>query len=279
VAAARAVLDDARSGPVTRVTALTALARVLARRGESGVWPLLLQAAALAPESADLPRRAGVAAAWAEVAWLTGELERAHDILLGAVAAVCEAAAAPDDDNYGGWLLADLRHWCVRLGVPVPPGQSAGPGPYARQETGDWAGAAELWSTMDCPYDAALALAETRRESDLRDALRRLQALGARPAVALVSRRLRELGARGVSRGPRTSSRANPANLTDREMQVLRLVAEGMRNAEIASRLFVSAKTVDHHVSAILGKLGVRSRAEAARAAGLIQVEDRELHP
>jgi DNA-binding NarL/FixJ family response regulator len=133
---------------------------------------------------------------------------------------------------------------------------------------------------MECPYEAAMALAETGREPELREALRRLQALGAGPAAALVSRRLRERGARGVSRGPRAASRANPANLTDRELQVLRLVAEGLRNAEIAARLFVSPKTVDHHVSAILTKLGVRSRGDAARAAaGLIAAEDGELHP
>ena len=68
-------------------------------------------------------------------------------------------------------------------------------------------------------------------------------------------------------RGPRQSTRANPAGLTAREMEILQLLAEGLRNADIAERLHVSAKTVHHHVSSGLAKLGVRTRGEAARAA------------
>ena len=139
--------------------------------------------------------------------------------------------------------------------------------PYALQLDGEPARAAELWREIGCPYEAALALADTDEEEPLRRAHAELQALNADPAAAIVARRLRQLGARGVPRGPRARTRDNPAGLTPRELDVVPLLADGLRNAQIAERLVVSAKTVDHHVSAILRKLSVHTRGEAAAAA------------
>jgi DNA-binding NarL/FixJ family response regulator len=100
----------------------------------------------------------------------------------------------------------------------------------------------------------------------MREALQELQALGAQRPAAIVAGRLREIGARGVPRGPRRRTRANPGGLTARELEVTELLVEGLRNAEIAERLVVTPKTVDHHVSAILRKLNVRTRGQAAAA-------------
>ena len=97
--------------------------------------------------------------------------------------------------------------------------------------------------------------------------------LGASPLVAMVGRRLRERGIR-VPRGPRAATRANPAELTGRELDVLELLADGLRNAEIAERLFLSTRTVDHHVASIRRKLDAASRGQAvaeARRLGLLQ--------
>jgi DNA-binding NarL/FixJ family response regulator len=110
-------------------------------------------------------------------------------------------------------------------------------------------------------------LAGAADDEALRRSLEELQGLGVGSSAAVVARRLRERGARGVPRGPRPATRENPANLTARELEVLELVAKGLRNAEIAARLVVSEKTVDHHVSAILRKLNVRTRAEAGAEA------------
>ncbi|MFD1731108.1 response regulator transcription factor [Deinococcus malanensis] len=69
------------------------------------------------------------------------------------------------------------------------------------------------------------------------------------------------------SPGPRAATRANPAHLTTRELEVLHLLQQGLQNAEIARKLHLSTKTAGHHVSSILSKLGVRSRTEAVREA------------
>jgi DNA-binding NarL/FixJ family response regulator len=122
-----------------------------------------------------------------------------------------------------------------------------------------------------------MALAWSDDEGLLRRAHDELRALGAPPAAALVARRLRERGARGVSRGPRPRTRANAAQLTSRELDVLRLVADGLRNAAVAERLFLSPRTVDHHVSSVLRKLGASTRGEAvAEARRLDLLEDPE---
>jgi DNA-binding NarL/FixJ family response regulator len=139
--------------------------------------------------------------------------------------------------------------------------------PFALQMAGKWDRAAERWAEIGCPYESALALADADDDDALRRALEELQTLGARPAAAIVTRRLRDRGVRGLPRGPRPATRENPAGLTTRELEVLRLVTEGFPNAEIARRLFLAEKTIDHHVSSILRKLGVPSRRLARVAA------------
>ncbi|NUT32551.1 MAG: helix-turn-helix transcriptional regulator, partial [Hamadaea sp.] len=253
------VLGDPRTAPITRVIALAVLGTWRARRGEVGAWMVLDEAVRLTSGAGHVPRRVIVAAAYAEAAWLAGEPHRAADLVTQTLAQV------PADGGAGGWALAELSWWSTRLGRPVPPPQTGGP--YADLLAGRHADAAQRFSDAGLAYEAACALAEGEDEEQLRSALTRLRDLGAPAAAAVVSRRLRERGVRNVSRGPNSSRRAHPAGLTAREVQVLELLAEGLRNADIAERLFISAKTVDHHVSAILGKLGVRSRGEAARAA------------
>ena len=146
--------------------------------------------------------------------------------------------------------------------------------PYALELAGAFEAAAASWTARGLPYEAALALAGADDEALLRRSLDELLALGASVPAAVVSRRLRERGAADVPRGPRAATRENPAQLTARELEVLALLGDGLRNRDIAGRLFLSTKTVDHHVSAILRKLGARTRGEAGAQAlrlGLLQ--------
>jgi DNA-binding CsgD family transcriptional regulator/tetratricopeptide (TPR) repeat protein len=252
------VLRDPRSAPVPRGWALAALGLVRARRGDAEASGPLDDAEALVRSTGELQRVGLVAAARAENAWLRGDLE--------AVATETDAAFALALERRAPWVVGELACWRWRAGMrdQVPDGLVAEP--YRLSIAGEWESAAELWREICCPYEAALALADGN-EAALRQSLDELQALGARPAAAIVARRLRERGVRGVPRGPRPRTRENPAGLTARELEVLALLAEGLRNAQIAERLVVSGKTIDHHVSAILRKLDVRTRGEAAAEA------------
>jgi DNA-binding CsgD family transcriptional regulator len=256
-ASAVLVIDDRRSSSIPRIQALTTLALVRARRGDPDVATPLAEAIERGGRSGELQRIEPVAAARAEVAWLAGDRD--------AVVEVTAAALAEARRVNAGWVVGELETWRRRAGAEHD--EAAAAGPYALELAGRAEQAAAAWSALGCPYEAALALAHADDPAAAQRGLAALQELGAQPAAAIVARRLRERGVRGVPRGPRAATRDNPAGLTARELEVLALVAEGMRNADIAERLFLSEKTVAHHVSAILRKLDVRTRGEASAAA------------
>jgi DNA-binding CsgD family transcriptional regulator len=253
-----------------RLRALVVVALIRARRGDPDAWLLLDEADLLAKSNGELQFTGLVAAARAEAAWLEGNTE--------AVMAATEAALDLGRERRSAWIVGELACWRWRAGggEPVLDGIAE---PYALELSGNWSQAAEFWHQRGCPYEAALALAGADDQAALRRALEELQRLGARPAANIVARRLRESGARGIPRGPRAGSRANVAHLTARELEILELLVEGLRNAEIAERLYLSARTVDHHVSAVLGKLGARSRVEASQQAvrlGILPSQNRQ---
>ena len=218
----------------------------------------------------DLQFLGPVCAARAEAAWLEGRPEA-----IGAeTATTYDLACRLNEPTSAGWLGC----WRARAGLPVEPPDNV-PERFRLQLDGEPEAAADLLQAEGAHYDAAIALVPSSDGSLLRAAHEQLRALGANPAAAIFALRLRELGERNVPRGPRAATRENPAGLTNRELEVLPLLAQGLRNAEIAQRLVVTPKTVDHHVSSILRKLGVPSRGQAAAAAALLSVVAGEADP
>jgi len=259
------VLRSRGSAPVPGVLAGAIQGLIRARRGEPDAWPPLDAALAEAVPTGELQQIAPVAAARAEAAWLEGRNRESIE----ATGSTLELGL----ERLPSWEFGEVAVWRRRAGVEDETVVEVA-APYAAELVGDHERAAELWAELGCPYEAALALAGAEDDDALRGSLAGLQALGAAPAAAIVARRLRERGARGLPRGPRVTTRANPAGLTAREVEVLELVAQGLRNAEIGERLFVSEKTVGHHVSAILRKLEVRTRSEAGATAVRLGIAD-----
>jgi DNA-binding CsgD family transcriptional regulator len=242
----------------TRIKTFGVLGRLHARRGDDNPEPLLRQAWELAVDSGEIHDLWPVAASRAEAAWLTGDVDAIRGLVDDTYAFACELEAP--------WAVGELGLWRVRAGVPEPlPDLAADP--WALHAGGRLHDAADAWLALGCPYEAADAQSDSDRPDDLRAALGTFDELGAAVPAARTRRRLRKLGVRGIPRGPQPSTAANPAGLTPRQVEVLGLVSTGLSDADIAARLHLSPKTVGHHVSAILAKLQVSSRMEAAQRA------------
>jgi DNA-binding CsgD family transcriptional regulator len=259
-AGARADAEQAIAGPdqpgPSRGTAQVALGRLRSRCGEDGALALLESAAARAYEAGELQFVGPVAAALAEHHWLNGDPARAAAAAAGAWDLAVRVGQP--------WLLGELAFWLWRSGAPATGPVALAP-PYRLAIDGDWRAAAAAWAERGATYARAEALSGGDAPAAA-EALREFDRLGARQAARRLRAELRDRGLR-VPRGPRPTTAADPTGLTVRQLEVLRLLADGLSNAEIADRLTVSAKTVDHHVSAVLGKLGVPRRGLAAAVA------------
>jgi DNA-binding CsgD family transcriptional regulator/tetratricopeptide (TPR) repeat protein len=251
--------------PIIRCPALVVLGTVQARRGQHSATQLLEEAWQIAERLGEPQRIGPAAAALLEAAWLRGDPSSVASVVTPAYEDVRHFGRTSSAAEFGYRLRA--------AGEAVPIYESEHP--YTLLAKGQWRRAAEAWQRARCPYEQALARAQSPDPADLLSALTILDALGAEPLARKVRLRLRELGHTRIPRGRVQSTRDNPAGLTERQTDVVRLLAEGLTNTEIAARLVLSVRTVDTHVGAILNKLDAKTRRDAvarAKSLGLLDV-------
>jgi DNA-binding CsgD family transcriptional regulator len=245
----------ASPAPIARIPALVAQGRLLARRGEVVKAQTLLAEAQTLSNKVSNQQRIGIYyCAAAEAAWLSGDKAAVQTLL----AEYYETAVK----NKLIGFAAELAYWRWQMGGAVETYDWMVQ-PFVLEINGNWQAAAAAWEALGCPYEQARALSLGDVDAQ-KAALLIFEELNASPMIEQVQQQLRDAGVATIPRGPRVTTKENPFQLTNRQMEVWALLTEKLTNGEIANRLHISPKTVDHHVSAVLGKLNVSSREEAA---------------
>jgi DNA-binding CsgD family transcriptional regulator len=260
-------LVDLKASPINTLGPLTVVGRSRARRGQPNALAPLDEAVALGDETGELEWR------------LTARIPRAEALLLaddvGAARRDLESCLDPRLPEMGADLVGPLLLWLRRAGLPTPTLSLHFATPIDLGLTGDASGSAAAWDAAGMPYEAAWALLDSGEPDLVREAFDRFERLGTTAASRLARQELKRLGVESVPAGARAATRVHPAGLTPREQEVLALVAEGLTDEQIAGQLVLSIRTVHHHVSAVLAKLRVGSRREAADEAlrlGLVPI-------
>jgi len=246
---------------VVQLLAKTVLAELAVRRGDPDARERVADLAGHADRAAEPQRLMPVIELMSELALTDGD-----DFPAGRIDGLAEGMRAGGGlrGRYAARLAAFAAVAGEDAGLEREP--AAATGPYDAMARRDWPAAADRFGAIGWEYDRALMLSLLDDEAALTDALQTARRLGAGPLTRRITERMRALDIR-VPRGPRMTTRANPAGLTARQVEVLALIAEGLTNAEIADRLVVSQRTAEHHVAAVMAKLGAPSRRDAARRA------------
>ena len=252
-----------RGMSIVQLLAQTVLAELAIRRGDPDASERLAELTVHADRTGEPQRIVPVIELMAEAA-----LTNCDPIPAERFEELAELIRAPD--GLRGRYALRLAAWAAVAGVEIELPQPAS-GPYAAMLARDWFEAADAFSEIDWVYDRALMLSLLDDEAALVEAMDIARRLGAEPLTRRLTVRMRELGMR-VPKGPRRTTRENAAGLTARQLEVVELIAEGLTNAEIAERLVVSQRTAEHHVAAVLTKLGATTRREAARRASELRL-------
>ncbi len=242
---------------IVKMGALVVIATIKMRKGEADALPLLLQAKTMAFEAMEPQRILPALVALMEYEWIMGKNSIEKQAVECAIGLIGQTGSLYENSEFDFWLQK-TRNQQVPLQEIYEGYRVANPKTAGK--------AASLWAELGCPYEQALALFEGG-EADKKKALSLVSQLGATAVYEKMKLEMRTSGIKSIPRGLRKTTLANPALLTDRELCVLALLKEGLQNKEIGSRLFISAKTVDHHISSVLFKLEVNSRVKAVQEA------------
>jgi DNA-binding CsgD family transcriptional regulator len=244
--------------PVIKTGALITVALLKLRRGDDrGVPEQLSEATDIAFETMELHRIVPAVSAMLEYEWLTGKVLLETPVLDQTVEMIRQVKKITNDNKLFFWLKRVRKDYILTDEF----------NDHGKGEKGS----ADYWEKVGCPYEYALTLFDGG-ENDMRKALKIVQELGADKVYHKLRQSMRSEGVKNIPRGKRLSTRSNVAQLTSRELDVLQLLQTGMQNKEIADKLFISAKTVDHHISALFLKLDVSTRVKAVNAALKLEI-------
>jgi predicted ATPase/DNA-binding CsgD family transcriptional regulator len=243
--------------PVVKIEALVVAATIKMRRGDQDALPLLLEAKEKAFETMEPQRIIPAIVALLEYEWITGAslIEKAD--LDYAITLIGYKGFIYERSEFSFWLRKARKQKLPIEGFYE--GYNTDNAKLALKASG-------LWKQLGCLYEQALTLFEGN-DDDKREAIEIFDKLGAEAICEKMKFEMRASGIKKIPRGTRKSTKSNPANLTERELDVLRLLKDDLQNKEIAAKLFISPKTVDHHITAIFFKLEVNSRAKAVQEA------------
>jgi len=243
--------------PPAKIFALVVVGSIRTRRGEADAYPLLNEAKSKAMQTMELQRIVPALSALLEYEWIKGTRCIEEEVINNTISMMNQMGNLYENSEFAFWLKKARNQE-----LPL---QEVYEG-YKLDNLKNVHRAVTNWQNAGCPYEEGLALFEGD-EDDKRKAISIIHKLGALAVYEKLKFEMRSSGIKSIPRGLRKSTQENPALLTDRELEVLQLLNEGMQNKEIAARLFISAKTVDHHISAILFKLDVNSRTKAVQEA------------
>ena len=256
------LLKNENQPPIIRIHALSVGATVRMRKGETDILPALLEAKDKAFVTREPQRILPVLIACLEYEWITGKAFVDDSSINYAITLIENAGNTFDKSQFAFWLLK-ARNQEISLNESLE-------GFHVDSEKTALKASA-LWKQLGCPYEQALTLFYGT-EAQKRMAIDIVDKLGASAVYEKMKFEMRASGIRSIPRGIRKSTKSNPANLTERELGILLLLKDGFHNKEIAAKLFISPKTVDHHISSIFFKLDVNSRTKAVQEAARLEI-------